>query len=327
MISLIIPNFNKGLYIAETLDSVINQTFQDWEAIIVDDGSTDNSLVICDEYVQKDNRIKLIKRDKMPKGGSVCRNIGINAAKGKFIMFLDSDDVLSESCLHVRYEETLKNEAYDFWVFPIGTFYEKIGDSDSVWKLKEEDDLKGFLSHDLPWHTMSCLWRTDFMKKIEGFVEYFPRLQDVEMHTRALLEKNVRYRKISSEKVECYYRIAPERIVFDYSVFMNLWKEGFLCYLNYFYPLLEKRKPTYVKFLRKSILVILSQIVYQYQKNNIDRNTFNSLTHSVFLSNAIKDVFRRRDTFILKVFMVGNQLNINKIKGYNAVFRTIMNYV
>jgi len=89
-ISIIIPVYNVEKYLDECIQSVIAQTFQDWELLLVDDGSIDNSAQICDEYTQQDSRISVIH--KTNKGLSSARNTGIDLAKGKYLIFMDSDD-------------------------------------------------------------------------------------------------------------------------------------------------------------------------------------------------------------------------------------------
>jgi glycosyltransferase involved in cell wall biosynthesis len=92
-ISVIIPIYNVEKYLSVCLESVINQTYQNLEIILVDDGSTDACPKICDDYATKDNRIKLIH--KKNGGLSDARNIGVKHATGDLISFVDSDDVLS----------------------------------------------------------------------------------------------------------------------------------------------------------------------------------------------------------------------------------------
>ncbi|TJY34755.1 glycosyltransferase family 2 protein [Pontimicrobium aquaticum] len=92
MVSIIMPSYNSEPYIAASITSVINQTYQDWELIIVDDASTDNSYNIISEFSKKDNRIKLIKQTQN-LGAGAARNTAIKAAKGNYIAFLDSDDI------------------------------------------------------------------------------------------------------------------------------------------------------------------------------------------------------------------------------------------
>jgi glycosyltransferase involved in cell wall biosynthesis len=89
-ISVIIPNHNNARYLGNTLDSVLNQSFKHWEAIIVDDESTDESVRIIKSYAKKDRRFRLIQQKN--GGSSAARNTGLDAARGDWIMFLDSDD-------------------------------------------------------------------------------------------------------------------------------------------------------------------------------------------------------------------------------------------
>ncbi len=92
LVSIIMPAFNCGEFIGITLDSVINQSYKNWEVIIVDDCSTDNTANIVQEYIKKDIRIKYHKLEKN-SGAAVARNKAIDLATGKYMAFLDSDDV------------------------------------------------------------------------------------------------------------------------------------------------------------------------------------------------------------------------------------------
>lgn len=92
LVSIITPSYNSEKYISNTIESVITQTYQNWEMIIVDDCSTDSSCDIAEKYTQKDSRIKLIKLNKN-SGPAKARNRAIKEAKGRYISFLDSDDI------------------------------------------------------------------------------------------------------------------------------------------------------------------------------------------------------------------------------------------
>ena len=92
LISIITPSYNSEKYISETIESVLAQTYKNWEMIIVDDVSSDDSLQIIEQYTQKDSRIKVI-RSKQNMGPAHARNRAIKEAKGRYIAFLDSDDV------------------------------------------------------------------------------------------------------------------------------------------------------------------------------------------------------------------------------------------
>ena len=92
MISVIVPVYNVEEYLEECLDSIKNQTFKDFEVILVNDGSIDNSQEICELYCDQDSRFCLINQEN--KGQSIARNIGVAESKGKFIVFIDSDDII-----------------------------------------------------------------------------------------------------------------------------------------------------------------------------------------------------------------------------------------
>lgn len=91
--SIILPIHNVEKYLAACIDSILSQTFRDFELILVNDGSTDRSPAICDDYAKKDSRIRVIH--KINGGVSEARNCGLKAAKGEYIFFIDSDDFLS----------------------------------------------------------------------------------------------------------------------------------------------------------------------------------------------------------------------------------------
>ena len=107
LISIIIPVYNVEKYLCRCIDSVINQTYKNLEIILIDDGSTDNSGKICDEYVLKDNRIKVIH--KQNGGVSSARNTGLDVAKGEYIGFVDSDDYIERDMYEILYNLIVNN--------------------------------------------------------------------------------------------------------------------------------------------------------------------------------------------------------------------------
>ena len=108
LISIIIPVYNVEKYLRVCLDSVINQSYSDYEVILVDDGSTDSSPSICDEYCSKDIRFQVIHQENM--GLASARNTGIRAAKGEFLYFIDSDDCIHPDLLKIMVSAA---ESYD----------------------------------------------------------------------------------------------------------------------------------------------------------------------------------------------------------------------
>lgn len=102
-ISIIVPVYNVEKYIDRCMDSILRQTFADFELILVDDGSLDQSGTICDEYAEKDNRIRVIHQKN--RGLSSARNVGLANAGGKYVMFCDSDDYVSDRWCETMYAQ------------------------------------------------------------------------------------------------------------------------------------------------------------------------------------------------------------------------------
>lgn len=108
--SIIIPVYKVENYLSKCIESVLSQNFEDYEAILVDDGSPDNCPALCDEYAKKDNRIKVIH--KQNGGLSDARNAGIAASNGKYVLFLDSDDYLYSDTVLTEIATSLKNASF-----------------------------------------------------------------------------------------------------------------------------------------------------------------------------------------------------------------------
>lgn len=108
-ISIIVPVYKVEPYIHKCIDSILNQTFKDFELILVDDGSPDNCGKICDEYAQKDERIVVIHKDN--GGQATARNAGIDIARGDYIGFVDSDDWIEADMYELLYESCSKENS------------------------------------------------------------------------------------------------------------------------------------------------------------------------------------------------------------------------
>ena len=102
MVSIIVPIYNVEQYISKCIESILAQTYRDFELILVDDGSTDMCGKICDEYAKQDSRVHVIHQEN--KGVSAARNAGISLAKGEYIMFVDSDDFITENMLEKMHD-------------------------------------------------------------------------------------------------------------------------------------------------------------------------------------------------------------------------------
>ncbi len=107
LISVIVPIYNVEKYLTECIESIINQTYKNIEILLINDGSTDNSGRICDEYSKKDERIKVIYKEN--GGLSEARNYGIDIANGEYIAFVDSDDYISDMFIENLYKAIIEN--------------------------------------------------------------------------------------------------------------------------------------------------------------------------------------------------------------------------
>lgn len=117
-ISVIVPVYNAGKYINRCVDSILAQTFTDFELILVDDGSLDDSLIICKKYVERDNRVNVVSQTN--GGPSKARNLGLKMSKGQYITFIDADDYILEN-----YLKALVEGSADFVLSGYTNFYEE----------------------------------------------------------------------------------------------------------------------------------------------------------------------------------------------------------
>ncbi|CEV66457.1 glycosyltransferase family 2 protein [Streptococcus pneumoniae] len=126
LISIIVPIYNVENYLRQCLDSIQNQTYQNFECLLINDGSPDNSADICREYVSKDSRFRYFEKEN--GGVSLARNLGIELSEGDYITFIDSDDWVDSDYLEVLYSAILEEQA-DIAV----STYKKFNTSDNCW--------------------------------------------------------------------------------------------------------------------------------------------------------------------------------------------------
>ena len=157
-ITVIVPVYNVENYLEKCLDSLINQTYKNLEIIVINDGSTDNSGIICQEYAQKDNRIIYIEKEN--GGQSEARNMGLNRMTGSYVTFVDSDDWVELDYVEVLYNKLIEyqadiavgnyysyNEQEGIFYFHIfgNSYYEKVYDNVSIFEnFYESEHMKNF---------------------------------------------------------------------------------------------------------------------------------------------------------------------------------------
>lgn len=203
LVSIIIPTFNRALLISDTLDSIITQKYKNWECIIVDDGSTDNTKDIINKFILKDSRFIYLERpENRLKGANACRNFGFENSNGQYVNWFDSDDLMMPDKLALQVEQ-LKVENKDFsvcqtMVYDVET-KKNIGLRAKA--LVSNDILNDYITYKIFWLTNAPLWKKDcLIAKGLKFDESLQQSQDYDFHIRALL-KNMSYAFINTPLV------------------------------------------------------------------------------------------------------------------------------
>lgn len=318
MISIVIPNYNKENFLPDTLDSLLDQSFPYWEAVVVDDHSTDGSWAILERYAQQDQRIRIFINTSGKKGASIARNFGLRYVLGKYVIFLDSDDLLAPHCLESRYSYMELQTKLDFAVFPVHIFRgQKVHIMDSWRPYQSIDPLKQFLEHALPWAVMCPIWRRTYLEQLGGFDEFIVWHEDVELHIRALLQPTVHYAAPEVEP-DCFYLVSETR--HNEQTFSRLEKllEGTIRFLGKVSNLLDQyQRPGLQKYLKGTILSFLKQLHWLHVSGAIstdqERQIFNAYLQSAVLSELLSTF----EIGFLRWYKKGLDCRLDRVKGYN----------
>lgn len=279
IVSIIIPTYNRGELIKETLDSIKRQTYNNWECIVVDDGSTDNTPMILKEYILRDNRFRYYKRPKNnKKGANSCRNYGFELSKGDYINWFDDDDIMHKDFLNLKVEK-LENDVNLNCVISKTSFFDGcitniVGRENRTYS--SENLLEDFITLNRSWYTWDPMWRKEFLKGKDLFSEKLLKGQDRDFHIKVLLIKNLKIAFI--DEYLCYYRQHVNTISNDFSKTVAL-------------SIHEHAKERFLKLKADSVsnntlLFLIKQIIknYKYIKcNEIDFYNF-------LLKNRINNV-------------------------------------
>jgi glycosyltransferase involved in cell wall biosynthesis len=196
LVSIIVPCYNQAEYLSEALETVINQTYVNWECIVVNDGSLDNTKEVTKDWLNKDNRFCYIEIDN--KGVSNARNIGIEAAKGTFILPLDADDRISFDYIELALKEFKEDDNLKV----VYGKAERFGIIKGLWKLKKFS-LKNLAQSNMIY--CSALFKKTDWEKVGGYdTKMIHGLEDWEFWI-ALLKNGGGVKQIG--EIVFYYRI------------------------------------------------------------------------------------------------------------------------
>lgn len=186
LVSVVIPTYNRRDLIVETLDSVRAQTYPHWEAIVVDDGSTDDTWAYLEQASREEPRIRPFRREGEVGNANVCRNQGVAHSRGRYVVFLDSDDLLAPNCLERRVRDMEAHPELGYIAYLSEVFAETPGDLGILWNVfTTESDLTRFLRVDTPWHTTGPIWRREVVER-HPWDESVLSWQDGDLHMRVL---------------------------------------------------------------------------------------------------------------------------------------------
>jgi glycosyltransferase involved in cell wall biosynthesis len=275
LVSIIIPVFNRASLLPETLDSIVSQTYVNWECIIVDDGSTDSSLNVAMEYAMKDNRFSVYSRSwYKKKGANSCRNYGFELSKGEFIQWFDSDDIMIKDNIICKYNQLIKNNV-DLVVCETSLFYssgqnKKHEISFSIEFVTDNKAFEYFISGHYFQTSQVMFTRKSLLLLPYIFNVNLKRNQETELLVRLILQhvkisflkqKLVFIRSHQNSITGNYKEMSDSnQMLFDLdayiSIFLSLISHGkksdeiLLYFSNFFYRCLRKMELDYIKYFK-----------------------------------------------------------------------------
>ncbi|REG87719.1 glycosyltransferase family 2 protein [Winogradskyella sediminis] len=204
LISIIIPTFNRAHIIGETLDSIIEQTYPNWECIVVDDGSTDHTDQLLANYCKQDSRIQYHHRPKNRlKGGNTCRNYGYELSKGELINWFDSDDLYLPDALKTI--SSAFETGTDVVISPMARFDGETKHYLGVNTIEKAPLIPAYLVGEVAFYTDGPTWKRRFLAQQDLlFDEGLPIIQDWDFNLRMLYQNpNITFLK----KAQINYRV------------------------------------------------------------------------------------------------------------------------
>lgn len=252
-ISIIVPVYDVELYLQRCLDSIVNQTYQNLEIILVDDGSPDNCGIICDRYAAQDKRIKVIHQSNM--GLSAARNKGLDTATGNYIGFVDSDDWIETDMFEYMLNNAMKYHA-DIVVCGRTEVYHN-HQCHIAWKqeiILNREEAIGFLLEDSMLQNYLCdkLWRQELFGKIR-----FPEGRNYEdiAITYQLFEK--------AEKIVCLPECKYFYLQRNNSIVQNKTLNNAVAYYTALlerYLYLQKHYPQFQEKMEKELILAIIRV-------------------------------------------------------------------
>lgn len=319
LISIVIPIYNIEKYVKKCIESVLNQDYLNIDIILVDDGATDNSGKICDEYKNIDSRIQVIH--KLNGGLSDARNAGIKVAKGEYIIFIDGDDYIKPNYVSKLYNNLLENDA-DISVCGFSYVYDD--GKERKYNNKEKECTKVFNSQqaiecmlDSRWAFKQCAWNKIYKKELFKDIEYpYGMLYEDLGTTYKLISKA---NKVVYDSNSLYYYVQRKTSITK-SLKYNEREKNRILMANQMCDFLKcnfKKIRNKVEFFRATQYLSVINVMYMEQINDasfiyeakdvINKNVFNAFAYGNLKQKIQFIVFSLNSNLYKKILLGGKK--------------------
>lgn len=303
-LSIIIPVYNVEDFLEESILSVLNQTYKNLEILLINDGSTDNSLKICKKYGEIDRRIKIINQEN--KGLSGARNTGIENSTGKYLIFLDSDDTLDEDICEVL-KNKLDSEKADIVICDLYSDRDKKNAKEIVTNYTSKEVIREILIRN-KFDTSACgkIFKRELFDDI-----FFPegKLYEDLGTIYKIVDKANKITHISVAKY--FYRVRKGSITRSK---FNLKQLDVFYFLNKIKIYLKNNYPDLLQLLRnRESLTIVITFLMLFESNKIDKRLAKKLCKKLRI-NIVSFIKDKNINFIYKILAVGIIVNYNITK-------------
>lgn len=293
LISIVIPVYNVEKYLSRCIESILNQTYENWEAIFVNDESKDNSLEVLKEYQKKDDRIKIA--DKKNEGSGIARNTGIEKSEGEYLAFLDSDDWYEKNFLEKLYNNLKENNSDVSMCNPRMTYDDiqknkniNVYNFNSIELSKTPEKILGILAMPVIWNK---LYKKEIIVKNKIKFPSYSFSEDVEFLYKVFLYVN-KVSKVEEYLYNYYQRdnsetkkIKEESIKQVYKVMGNIEnyvKNNFIGKLEIFYQYK-------IQFIYSVSQILLSRTTDDKKMKKLINQNNNLVIKNVKIKNIIKN--------------------------------------
>ncbi len=281
VVSIIIPTYNRAHLIGETLDSILAQTYENWECIVIDDGSTDTTEEVVSDYITRDSRIQYHHRSEehLP-GGNGARNYGLSLAKGDYVIFFDSDDLMTEDHIVIKVN-AIQTHPVDYVIAKTKFFNSEIS-LESYYSFDEcTVSIENYLFEKINWLTLDIIVKSSIIQGI-FFNEHLKSGQEYNFYSKLVcksekykfINKIVSLRRYHHNSIRSHLKSKEQRLA-------DTFYKKFYTYQDIYTQLPKK--------LRRAFLLVC--IDRALKSNQLFRNNLYELTKFTYQEIGTKAIY------------------------------------